>query len=115
LIAAFEKNIQLNQAILESLQKGQPLNALDELFAAKASSLEVLKKASAALGDAENPSSPEMAQAHQVQASAARLEAKLAEILGEKQRNPKSVSAVTKAYGPNKIDKASPGRLDLES
>jgi hypothetical protein len=115
LSAALELGIQLNRSILERLKSGAGLETLDELFAAKASSLEALKRAAAGLNEGEKPSLQEMALTHDLQASLARTEGKLTEALGERQRGQKNVSAVTKAYGSMGLDKSGQNRLDFET
>jgi hypothetical protein len=115
MIAAFELSLQSTQSILDRLQSGEALESLEDLFRVKATALEALKRAAVGLGAIEKPSPLEMARVHELQASSARLEAKLAETLGQRQRSVGNVSAITKAYGSKGLDKEPSRRLDLET
>ena len=105
----------MTQEALEKLGQGCALDALEALFVAKATALEAVQSSLGALSRPPLDQAALLAQALQAQARSARLEAQLAEVLGEQRRSLKNVNEVTKAYGKSFVDKLGIKGLDLES
>ena len=114
LSAAYREAAKVNERALELLKTGQGPETLEPLFKAKEGLLRRILEGQAAVVSAPKDET-DLKDALAAQAACARLEAQVAQVLGERHWGVKSVSDITEAYRSKLVDKLGTRKLDLES